>query len=610
MKQLIRRARDIFANEGGAVLCQRIGLRIKRKLGLRDYDDFDQGYARWIKTFDQPLTQSEVDSRLQRLSGSPTISILVPVYNVELIWLKQAVDSVKSQRYPHWQLCIVDDASSDQALTHWIKSLAGRDNRIVVRLCETNKGIGNASNQALALANGQYIGLLDHDDLLAKDALLFVAEALEESPNVKVVYSDEDKVSTKGERHSPYFKPDFSPTLLQSQNYIGHFVVAERQLVKSVGGFRCEFDGAQDYDLLLRLASATKAFFHIPKVLYHWRSIPGSTASGFSEKSYAVDAGRKALQSYFDSNHQRVIVENAISPGTYRCRADITGEPKISIILPFKDQAELLDKCLCSVLDKTQWQNLEIIAINNNSEQPQTTKLITSWQQKTNTIRFVDYNDAFNYSKISNFGVNQANGEYLVLLNSDIEITSSNWLETLLGFAQQNNVGAVGCRLWYPDGKIQHAGIVIGIDNGAGHPYKGFPKSSRGYFQRLQIDHNVSAVTGALMMVSREKFLAVGGLDEIDFAVAYNDVDFCLKLLKSGYNNVLASQCTAIHFESSTRGTDQSKTNKERHDREKALLRQKWRGLFDSGDPFYNSNLTLAREDYSLNQFASQTFVD
>ncbi len=602
MKHLIRRARDIFANEGLSVLCGRVGLRIKRNLGLRNFDSFDRGYDRWIKLFDPPLTQHEANTRLQGLSRLPTISILVPVYNVELVWLKQAVDSVKCQSYPHWQLCIVDDASSDKTLTNWIRSLPDCGERIVVELSTENKGIGKTSNQALAMATGEFIGLLDHDDLLAKDALLLVAEELQANPNTRVVYSDKDKISINGERHSPFFKPAFSPTLLQSQNYIGHFVVAERELIESVDGFRSDFDGAQDYDLLLRLTSEGNDILHIPKVLYHWRAIPGSTASSFSEKCYAADAGRKALQSSFDSQNLNVTVKSATRPGAYHSLTEITGEPKVSIILPFKDQPVVLEKCLSSVFEETRWQNLEIIAINNNSAEAQTTKLIERWQQKSNRVRFIEYIDVFNYSKICNFGANQTDGDYLVLLNSDIEITSSGWIETLLGFAQQDSIGAVGCRLWYPDGKIQHAGIVVGIDEGAGHPYKGFPKNSRGYFQRLQVDHNVSAVTGALMMVNREKYLAVGGLDETDFAVAYNDVDFCLKLLKAGYYNVLASQCTAMHHESSTRGSDQSGDQKLRHDQEKALLNQKWRELFENGDPFYNPNLTLAREDYSLNQ--------
>ena len=576
-------------------------MRIKALFGISFQGNYDQGYQSWLEQQDPPLSGQQLTDTCESLHLHPVFSIIVPVYNVAPQWLQEAIESVKNQSYPHWQLCIVDDASTNQDISVFLESVRNSDDRIQIKFSDQNLGIAATSNAALTLATGKYIGLLDHDDLLARDALLFNAMEINLNPEVDLLYSDEDKISADGKRSSPFFKPDYSPQLLHSQNYIGHFVVARKSVVDEIGGFRPGYDGAQDYDLLLRLSRSTQAIKHIPKILYHWREIPGSTATAFGSKSYAHEAGRKALENSFSKSGIAADIDDGAFPGTYRTTYKIQGTPLVSIVLPFKDQPQLLDRCLESVFSQTHWKNLEVIAIDNNSEQAETRDIIAKWKPWGPAVRFLEYSRPFNYSAICNFGVAEASGEFIVLLNSDIEITSGDWIESLLSFAQLREVGAVGAKLFYPDQTIQHAGIVVGIGDGAGHPYKHFQPSQRGYFLRLGLAHNVSAVTGALLMVSKQKFEDVGGLDETDFGVAYNDVDFCLKLTKADHRTVLNPHCQAIHHESSTRGYDLGSQNQSRHDAEKNQLNKKWQVVFNAGDPYYNPNLTLAREDYSLN---------
>jgi GT2 family glycosyltransferase len=597
----LQRARDIFAREGAGVLARRMGLKIRSALGMGGRGDFDHGYGAWIEKFDQPLSSAEAEAVYQALGAKPLITVIMPVFNVDPQWLRGAIESVREQSYPHWQLCIVDDASTDPRISETLDIYRHSDPRIRIARNQDNLGISETSNHALRLAEGEFIGLLDHDDLLARDALLHNARVIDRESDVDLVYSDEDKINPGGKRNTPFFKPDFSPELLLGQNYIGHFVVARRSLVNEIGGFRKGLDGAQDYDLLLRLISKSPRVQHIPKILYHWREIPGSTATTFNSKSYAGDAGKKALQNFAQENQLNATVTNGTQPGTYFTRFAVNDSPLVSIILPFRDQADLLDKCLGSIFARTDWQRLEIIALDNQSEQPATRNIIHKWRDSGKPVRFVAYDAPFNYSRICNTGVAEAIGDYIVLLNSDIEITSDHWIETLLGHARQPATGAVGAKLLYPGQTIQHAGIVVGIDGGAGHPYKHFPADHRGYFLRLGLAHNVSALTGALMMVRKARFLEVGGLDQEMFAVAYNDVDLCLKLMQAGYRNILNPHCTAIHRESSSRGYEYSAQQQSRHDREKGLMREKWLDFYTRGDPFYNPNLTLAREDYSLN---------
>ena len=601
MKHYLQRARDIIAREGPGVLVRRIGLRFRSALGMAAFGNFDQGYEQWLERFDLPQSAEQASAIYQQLVSTPLISIIMPVYNVDAQWLRGAIESVLDQSYGHWQLCIVDDASSNPDVAELLDTYRDSDPRIQIARNADNLGISESSNHALQFAEGDFVGLLDHDDLLARDALLFNAALISDDPEVDLVYSDEDKISVQGKRNTPFFKPDFCPELLLGQNYIGHFVVARKSLVDAVGGFRKGFDGAQDYDLLLRLCSKTARVQHIPRILYHWREIPGSTASAFDSKTYAGQAGRKALEQFVTDNRLGATVDNGASPGTYMTRFAVSGSPLVSIILPFRDQPALLDRCLASIFSQSSWQPLEVIALDNQSEQADTRAVVDRWLDSGKPFQVIPYDATFNYSRICNLGVEEAGGEYIVLLNSDIEITSDNWIETLLGHAQQPAAGAVGAKLLYPDHTLQHAGIVVGIDNGAGHAYKHFPADHRGYFLRLSLAHNVSALTGALLMVKKDRYIQVGGLDEEDFGVAYNDVDFCLKLIQAGYRNLLIPECVAIHHESSSRGYERSPEQQTRHDNEKRRLGDKWQAFFARGDPCYNPNLTLAREDYSLN---------
>ena len=601
IRQYCRRGKDILLNEGAVVLFSRVWTGIKRLCGFDYAGNFDQGYDRWRTNHCQLPSPEQAYKLVCEIKSKPVFSVVMPVYNVEKQWLESAIESVLSQQYPHWQLCLVDDASSEPHIRGVIDRYVEADSRIYAGFNEDNLGIAATSNAALALADGNYVALLDHDDELTADALLQCAVVVENNPDVDLIYSDEDKISIKGKLSTPFFKPDFSEELLQGQNYIGHFVVLRRSLVEEIGGFQAGYEGAQDYDLLLRICENTRQIEHIPGILYHWREVAGSTAASYASKSHAWEAGKQALTAHIKRAGINATVACAKHPGTYQVSHAIDSTPLVSIIIPFRDQPELLDRCLASVFEHTRWPNLEVIAIDNNSVLDTTRNLIERWPVQDSRIQILEYPHAFNFSGICNFGVNQASGQILVLLNSDVELTSSDWIEQLLGYAQQPGVGAVGAKLMYPDQNIQHAGIVVGIDGGGGHPFKHFPSSHKGYFMRLDLVHNVSAVTAALLMVERAKYLQAGGLDESDFAVAYNDVDFCLKLIKAGYRNVFTPHCTAIHRESSSRGYDVGTGSQPRHDLEKQALQNRWGSYFDSGDPFYNPNLTRTREDYSLN---------
>ena len=592
LRQRIRQAFRILTNEGLSALLFRLRIQLLRRLGMNTKGRFDHGYEKW-----RLRTVSSSDN--QRLDTYPLFSIIVPIYNVERKWLDCLLTSIETQSYPHWQLCLVDDCSSEPHIRPWLRAISQQDPRIKVAFNSTNSGIASTSNHALSLGDGDYIALLDHDDELSPNALMENARLINARPELELIYSDEDKISLGGKHRSPFFKPDFSPDLLCSQNYMGHLIVAKRALIDRVGGFSQGIDGSQDYDLLLRLCEQTNHIAHLPKVLYHWREIPGSTASAFAAKSYAWEAGREALVRHCARQNKEACVELGPYPGSYRIKYAIKHDPKISIIIPFKDQGPLLEKCIDSLFRYTQWQNIEVIAINNLSEYDATIQTIDRLKNSPFPITFVDYPYPFNFSAVCNFGLTQASGEFVVLMNNDIEILDDGWLEALLEHAQRPDIGAVGGKLLYPNGEIQHAGIVLGIDGGAGHPFKGLPDHHTGYFLRHHLVHNVSALTGALVMIKKSRLLQAGGLDE-DFAIAYNDVDLCLSLSQNGYRHIWTPYCRAIHHESISRGQDVDPIKKARHDAEKQRLRSKWPTIFTQGDPFYNPNLTLTREDYSL----------
>ncbi|RBP48357.1 glycosyltransferase [Arenicella xantha] len=560
-----------------------------------------EDYGLWVR--ENTLSEQQIESakaEIEAMAIKPVFSILVPIYNTDPEYLLPMIESVRRQIYPHWQLCLVDDCSPKTYLKQILKHESLQDERISIQLNDTNQGISVTTNDALAMANGDYIALLDHDDEISIDALYENAKVINNNPDVGLIYSDEDKMDMQGNRLEPYFKPDFSPDLLHTNNYVCHFTVIKKAIADEIGGFREGLDGSQDHDIILRAANASKQIVHIPKILYHWRKIPGSTAVVYDAKSYAWEAGRKAVEDILQKQENGVRVEFGSLKGTYRVHRDIQDEPLVSIIVPFKDRPELLDACLNSILNRTSYTNFEIVGVSNSSSEPRTFERMQAFSDADSRVRFVEKNIPFNFSAICNYGVEQAQGNYIVLLNNDIEIISPDWIERMLEHAQRETVGAVGAKLLYPDGRIQHAGVVAGMVGAAGHPHKFFPDNHIGYHGRLHMVYNVSAVTGAMLMVSKKHYHEVGGLDEQGLAVAYNDIDFCLKLLGKGYYNVFTPHAKATHHESISRGYEDTDEKMQRLLTEQRVFLDRWSDFLEAGDPYYNPNLSLKNERFSL----------
>ena len=531
------------------------------------------------------------------LPNAPLISVVIPVHNGPPKWLKCAIQSVLEQTYSQWELCIVDDASSETGTKRLLSGIS--DPRIHIKILKTNVGISSATNEAISSSKGEYITFLDQDDELTNDALAEIVNAVNRD-NPDLIYTDEDKFvdSLFGRKYiDAHFKPDYSPDLLLSHNYITHLLVVKRTLMDKIGVFRPEYDGAQDYDLTLRAVESAYKICHIRKVLYHWRYHRGSTSHQTRSREKCSDAGRRAVEDAIRRRRINAIVEPTDLQNHYRVSRRLEGEPLVSIIIPFIDKHELLETCLGSITSRTTYPNYEILGINNNSKEEKTFDLMARWSDKDQRIRFMDYNVPFNYAEINNHAVSLSRGEYLILLNNDVEILTPRWIEALLEHAQREEVGAVGGKLYYPDGTVQHAGIVVGIRGFAGRPHRRFPGKSTGYFHRLMLTQNVSAVTGALMMVKRSKYQEVGGLDSINLPVSLNDVDFCLRLMEKGYWNVFTPYCEAIHPESVSRGFDTDPGKQARFEEEIGYFVHRHQKILFQGDPFYNPNLSLDDED-------------
>jgi O-antigen biosynthesis protein len=531
------------------------------------------------------------------IPNQPTISIIMPVYNGQTKWLKSAIESVKVQIYPHWELCIVDDFSSDKKTIGFLSGC--QESRIKVRFLTPHGGISTATNEAISICSGDFITFLDQDDELTPDALFEIVSIVNRF-NPDLIYSDEDKFSdTLYGRHyiDAHFKPDYSPDLLLSHNYITHLMVIRRDLMAKIGKLRPEYDGAQDYDLALRAVERAERICHIRKVLYHWRYHPGSISHMAETRQRCSEAGRRVLEITIQRRGIDAAVKPTILPNYYRIVRRVIGEPCISIIIPFCDKPELLEKCLGSIISKTTYPDFEILGISNNSTDEKTFEMIERWPQIDHRVRFFEYNAPFNYSDINNHAAGLARGAYLLLLNNDVEIITPTWIESLLEHAQRKEIGAVGGKLYYPDGSVQHAGIVIGIKGFAGRPNRRFPGDSTGYFHRLVLTRNVSAVTGALMMVSKMKYQAIGGMDSVNFPISLNDVDFCLRLMEQGYWNVFTPYCEAIHAESVSRGFDSEPGKIFRFQEEIRYFASRHQDILESGDPFYNRNLSLDDEN-------------
>ena len=557
-------------------------------------DDVD--YEEWYKNH-KPTMEELQRQRDTEFEYEPLISILVPVYNTPEEFLKQMIQSVRKQTYGKWELCIANANPANETVAEILRISSTKDERIKVKDVPENEGIAQNTNAALASATGDYIGLLDHDDLLTPDAFYEVVKAINENDRPQVLYSDEDKVTMDLSEHfQPHMKPDYNKDLLRSNNYITHFFVADRTLVEEVGGEDGEYNGAQDYDLILKCTERAKGIAHIPRILYHWRVHKASTADNPASKMYAFDAGKRAIEDHLKRCGEIGKVSHEKDLGFYRVKYQVQGSPLISIIIPNKDQVESLDKCLESI-EKSSYKNYEIIIVENNSTEDATFAYYKKIE--SDTIRIVYWPDEFNYSAINNFGVKHARGDYLLLLNNDVEVITTDWLEELTANCQRKDVGIVGARLYYPDDTIQHAGIVIGIGGVAGALFVGMPRMFTGYLHKAAIQQDLSAVTAACMMVKRSVYEELGGLEE-ELKVAFNDVDFCLRARGKGYLVVYDPNVELYHFESKSRGTEDSKEKIRRFQNEIEYMRSHWLELLKKGDPMYNPNLTLTKWDYSL----------
>ena len=566
-------------------------------------------YERWQRR--HRLTDRDSDrmrSEMEKLACRPLISILLPVYNTDETWLRKCLDSVLAQLYPHWELCIADDASTMPHVRPILEEYRAGDRRIRVLFREANGHISAASNSALSLAAGEYIALLDHDDELTPDALYEVVSLINRQPDTDMIYSDEDKIDAQGRRHSPFFKPDWSPDTFLSLMYTCHLGVYRTALVRQIGGFRMGFEGSQDYDLVLRLTELTEEIRHIPRVLYHWRSIPASSAANFQSKSYAQDAGIRAIREALQRRGEDARVEpiDGLS-GRYRVRYRLQGRPLVSIIIPTRDLSALLENCLKSIFDRTAYDRFEVIIVDNDSQEPGTLNLFRRWQEnEPDRFRVVPLPIPFNFPALINEGVRNAVGDLVLLLNNDIEVVSEDWLTEIAAQAMRPRVGAVGVKLLYPDDTVQHAGVVLGIGGIAGHSHKYFSNGRSGYFDRLRITANYAAVTAACLMVKKERFLEAGGFDEA-LPVAFNDVDFCIKLLKAGYYNLCLAHLKIYHHESKTRGPEDTIEKQIRFRGEIDLMEARWESLLRN-DPFYSPHLTRYREDYSISVASYRRF--
>ena len=534
---------------------------------------------------------------------TPVISILVPLYNTPIGFLKQMAESVIKQTYHNWQLCLADGSDAEHAyVEEYCSRLAEQDKRVVYKKLEKNEGISGNTNRCLELADGEYIALFDHDDILHPSVLYEYVKAINEQ-DADYLYCDEttfagdniDKMLTM------HFKPDYAPDNLRANNYICHFSCFKRQLLESTELFRTKFDGSQDHDMILRLTDKAEHIVHIPKLMYYWRSHAGSVASDINAKSYAIEAARGAVADSLKTKGFRNfrITSTRAFETIFKISYEIIGNPKISIVIPNRNHREDLERCIASILTKSTYDNYEIIVIENNSSDAD----IFEYYEKIacDRVRIIRYEGEFNYSKICNLGVSKSEGEYVLLLNNDTQVITVNWIEEMLMYAQRDDVAAVGAKLYYANKTIQHAGVVIGLGahRTAGHTHYGQSRENLGYMGRLCYAQNVTAVTGACLLVKRSLYDEVGGLDE-GFAVSLNDVDFCLKLRDKGYLNVWTPFAELYHYESISRGSDMDGERAERYNRESEHFREKWKKELEKGDPYYNVNFSLDRSDYSL----------
>lgn len=554
-------------------------------------------YDQWVA--ERQLTARDLEAmqrQMQQWQDRPVFSVVMPVYNVEAKWLEKAIQSVLNQVYPDWELCIADDASPAPHIRPLLERYSKRDARIKVVLRAENGGIVAASNSALELATGDYIALLDHDDELAPNALFENAKLINQHPDADFIYSDEDKIDTQGRRCDPFFKPDWSPEYFQSCMYTCHLGVYRSRLIREIGGFRAGFDGSQDYDLVLRVVERTQAIYHLPQILYHWRVIPASVTSGAEAKPWAYLAAKKALQEMIDRSAYPGRVDDTERAGFHRIRREIQGNPLVSIVIPSAGRSLttasgtfcLLEHCIRQIQQRSTYTNLDIVVVDGHDISAETLAAIAA-----PNVRVIHCDEPFNFSQRINRGVAAAQGSVLLLLNDDVEVQTPDWIESMLELAQQAEIGAVGAKLLFPNGTIQHMGVMV-LNGNPGHAYHGFDGDHPGYFCSNIVNRNYLAVTAACLMIRREVYEQVGGMDET-FPLNYNDVDLCLKVHQAGYRNVVTPYAQLIHYESATRQPGLQPREWER-------LNDKWESYFRQlgGDPYYNPNLSTREVTFEL----------
>lgn len=596
LKRLLRLSRETYKIFGFKALVRESFRYLKD--GPIEHSGFDDE-GNIVNYEVKEYSYSEVQNQLALFKHKPLISVICPVYNVKAAYLDACIESVLGQFYSNWELCVYDDCSTNPETLACLKKWEGSDVRIKIAYGKENRHISFASNRAIENSKGSYIGLLDNDDELAPVALFEIVKAINEYNAPDFIYSDEDLISPAGRYFNPHYKSDFNRSLLLSHNYITHFAVIKRSLGDMLGWFREGYEGAQDHDLFLRIVDKTRDIVHIPKILYHWRQSDTSTSLNYNEKSYADRAARRALSDYAQRNGIEAELLDGPGLGVYRFKHKLITNEKVSIIIPFKDQPAYLKKCVQSILAKTAYPNIEVLLVSNNSTQKKTFKCIEQLKQHDSRIKVLEYNVPFNFSRINNWAVKQADGEYILLLNNDVEAISEQWLEAMLEHIQQNRVGVVGAKLLYPDKTIQHAGVIIGILGVAGHSHRFCPDTGIGYYYRPVVIQDLSAVTGACLLTRRSLWNKVGGLNEKNLKIAFNDIDYCLKIRKLGYDVVYTPYAKLLHYESKSRGLEDTPEKRKRFMNESYYMKRVWK-THQIPDPFYNVNLSLNVENFKL----------
>jgi GT2 family glycosyltransferase len=563
-------------------------------------------YAAWVEQYDQ-LTEEDREAFRhvgERLASRPLISILLPVYNTKPAHLERAIQSVTDQLYPHWELCISDDASTDPKVRTILESAAKRDSRIKVTYREENGHIAANSNSALQLATGDYVGALDHDDELAEQALFWFVDEIQKHPDAAIVYCDEDKLDGQGQRTDPLFKPDWNPALILAQNYVSHFTVYRRGLIERAGAFRLGFEGSQDHDLLLRCSELAEAsqIRHVPRILYHWRSHAGSTASeiGLEAKPYAWESGARAIQEHLDRCGVAATIRSTAEQFYQVDYAAPLPAPKVTIVIPTALKLKIVERCIASVLRDTSYPNVEfIMAADRNNVQAASKKSFIERIGQDSRVRLLVHDERpFNYSRTNNLAVRQSDAPIICFLNDDVEVISHDWLEKLVARVSLKGVGAVGAMLYYPSDTIQHAGVILGMGGVAGHPFLNIPRGRLGYHGRAILEQDLSCVTAACMVMRREAFEDIGGFDEA-LAIAFNDVDLCVRLRQKGWRIIWTPAVEMYHHESASVGQHSAPHRHAQFAQEVKLMRDRWGEVLDS-DPFFNPNLSLASFQYRL----------